>query len=81
MGHSSNGSIQNFWPDDTDDEFYLESSYQHSIEDILELAKNKWGDISISDIMITCQNIHTNCITYDLHDPSDYTEFLIISKR
>lgn len=29
---------------------------------------------------ISCDKIHTNAIYYDLHDPSDYTNYLIIER-
>lgn len=82
MGYSirNNGLIKDFWPDDTHNSFYMVEAASLSL--IMELAKDKFGpDITVDDLIITPEHIHTNCLTYDLHDPGDYTNFLCISKR
>jgi hypothetical protein len=78
MGYSKRGSITDFWPDDTDTEFYIARS--SSIADILSAVELKWPGVSLSNINIEAENIHTECLTYDLHDAGDYTDFLRISK-
>lgn len=71
-------TIDTFWPDDTDTEFYVEGSC--CLGTLLELAQAKWGDVDFNDITIHPEYIHTDCITYDLHAPSDWTYFLRVSK-
>lgn len=77
MGYSyrNGGRIVDFWPDETDDQFYI---VEHaSLADILERAKEKWGeDISLEEINVESLYIHTSCLTYDAYDSSDYTKFL-----
>lgn len=82
MGYSTrnNGLIKDYWPDDTDTEFYLTGS--HTIVEIVHIAREKWrGNINYEDIVIESENIHTSCLTYDCHDSSDYTQFIVIRRK
>lgn len=81
MGYTTrnNGDIRDFWPDDTDTEFYISSGT--SIWHIIEMCKERWPDTNFSDIEIAPDYIHTSCLTYDSYDQSDYTNFLIISRN
>jgi hypothetical protein len=73
--------ITDYWPDDGPDHFWLTSSRQSSIAAIIEMAKERWGqDIDLNDISIESEEIHTSCITYDLYNPSDWTDFIKISR-
>lgn len=76
MGVTYDNGIKNFWPDDTDDTMYLVSPT--SLNQILEVCAVKWNGVDFSDIEITSEKIHTSCLTYDLYDPSDYTDFVIV---
>jgi hypothetical protein len=78
MGYTKNGSITNFWPDNTDNEIYIASGCD-SLEDLMQIAKDKWPTASMADINITSEKIHTSCITYDQYDGGDYTEFLVLT--
>lgn len=83
MGYSTrnNGQITDFWPDDTADTFYLSTeAFRYSISEIMELCQEKWPGITMEEIFIDSQRIHTYCIYYDLHDPSDWTNFLVITR-
>jgi hypothetical protein len=83
MGYStrSGTEITDFWPDDTDTELYLSSSTP--IPDIIDLIDQKWpgSGFSLGNFEISAEHIHTECIWYDLHDPSDYTTFIKITKK
>jgi hypothetical protein len=70
--------IWDFTPDDTDTEMYIMSDLYYSITELLEMARAKWSDASLDNIKIASQRIHTHCIYYDLHDPTDYTDYLIL---
>lgn len=79
MGYSyrNNGNITDYWPDDSEEAFYI--AHGTTLAVILIACKEKWGDnTNLEDISITPENIHTNCLTYDLHDSGDYTQFLRI---
>lgn len=79
MGYTWHRDIKDFWPDDTENEFYLTGD--SNLEHIIELAKEKFGaDISLDDISIRSEYIHTSCLTYDQYDPSDYTNFIVVER-
>jgi hypothetical protein len=75
------GDIQRYWPDDTDTEIYIDSSLGTSLDAILELILEKWPNISLNDIIIESEYIHTDCIGYDLYDAGDWTNFILIRRR
>lgn len=84
MGYSTRAGhhghlIKTFWPDDTDNEMYL--SGQHSLAELIELCKEKWPDTDFNDLVFESEYIHTDCLSYDLYDPADYTNFIIIRRR
>ena len=72
--------IQDFWPDDTDTVMYIMSEGMTSLAELQERIDDKWPGSSAENIMISSQKIHTHCLGYDLHDPGDYTDFIIIQK-
>lgn len=76
----NNGQITDFWPDNDDETIYIESIGGISIPSLIQIAQEKWPNISLSDIEITSEKIHTHCITYDLYDAGDWTEFVVIKK-
>lgn len=85
MGYSTRpgrhgGTIKTYWPDDTEDTLYLTSDSQHSLAAIIELCKEKWPDVDFNDLLFESEKIHTDCLGYDLYDPMDYTDFIIISR-
>lgn len=71
-------SIYDFWPDDTETVIWLPDC-SISICEIIDLCKVTWGDdISLTDIKISSEYIHTECIYYNRYDPGDYTMFIRI---
>lgn len=70
------GLIKTFTPDDTDDTIYLIAP---SLSDMLDAIEAKWGFVNTDDIEISAENIHTDCIGYDLYDPSDYTDYTVVT--
>jgi hypothetical protein len=71
------GPITKHTPDDTDEEFYLRE--ESGLSEIIEASQLKWPGIALDEINIRSEYIHTDCITYDLYDPSDWTKYLCIS--
>jgi len=72
------GTIRTFTPDDTDECFYIRGD--ESLSEIISRAKEKWGaDINMDDINVSAENIHEDCLDYDLYDRSDYADYLCIS--
>lgn len=80
MGYTyrNNGQIKDFWPDDDENTIYI--SEEFSLVEIMYIIKNKWPDYESYDITISAEHIHTSCLTYDLHDGNDYTNFTVIRK-
>lgn len=78
MGYSTKGQIQSYLPDDTETTLYIRSG-GHSLQDILDFAQSKWPGVSLENIQIESEKIHTDCLTYDQYDPADYTEYLVLT--
>lgn len=80
MGYTyrNNGLITDFWPDNTGDELYLSGS--QSLVDLLGEIHIHFGEVDFGQIEISSENIHTSCLTYDLHDSSDYTQFVVVRR-
>ena len=84
MGYSADHN--SFWPDDDKNTIYLEDSRWITFFDIIYIVQSKWPELSdldsLDSISIRAENIHTYRLgnRYDLHDPSDYTNFIVITK-
>jgi hypothetical protein len=74
------GTIKTFWPDDTDDEMYLTGGSQYSLAAIIEMCREKWPDTDFNDLVFESEKIQTDCLGYDLYDPCDHTDFIIIRR-
>ncbi|MNK10018.1 hypothetical protein D3C87_280290 [compost metagenome] len=78
-GGGIGGKIKTFWPDDDADTMYV--GYATTLAEISQKAKEKWGDdVSLEDLEISADHIHTDCIGYDRYDSDDYTNFIVIAK-
>lgn len=87
MGYGTRGGrfgnkIQTFWPDDTDTKMYINGGLMSStnLQELLEKAQEKWPGISLDQIEISAEHIQTDCLGYDLYDPNDYTQFIVLRK-
>ena len=82
MGYSNNGDT--FKPDDDENTIYLNSSSWTTLADIIYIVQSKWPELSdldsLESINISAENIHTDCLGFDLHDSGDYTNFIVITK-
>ena len=82
MGYSNNGNT--FEPDDDKNTIYLKNSNWITLADIIYIVQSKWPELSdldsLDSISISAENIRTDCLDYDLHDPSYYTDFIVITK-
>lgn len=74
------GEIQTFWPDDDENRMYIECDKSPTLGDLLFKAQEKWPGVPIANIQITGEKIHTDCLSYDLYDAGDYTDFIILTK-
>ena len=82
MGYSTithpGGSYENFRPDDTENEFYIERDT--SLSNLMTLCAEKWPGLDLAQIEIRAEYIHTECLGYDKYDAGDYTTYLCIKK-
>lgn len=81
MGYSTRngGLITDYWPDDDENTIYISEASYPTLDEIISKAREKWGqEVDFTNIVIRGEKIHTSCITYDLYDPSDYTNFVVI---
>lgn len=76
LGHT----IQTFWPDDDENTMYIDTTVYTTMQEIMEKIDEKWAGSSLSNINISAEKIHTDCLGYDLYDDSDYTDFIVIRK-
>jgi len=75
------GSIRTFWPDDTDDKMYIQAdTVTLTLAHLLDKIQDKWPGASAENITITPEKIHTDCLSYDLYDAGDYTDFIVITR-
>lgn len=79
-GGGLGGKIQTFWPDDTDEVMHIQSGYGARLQELLEKAQEKWPGISLDQIEISAEHIHTDCLGYDRYDAGDYSDFIILRK-
>ena len=71
-------TIINYTPQNDKDTLYI--PHNTDLEELIQKVKEHFGeDVEFSKVCVTPENIHTHCLTYDLHDPSDYTDYLVIT--
>ena len=83
MGHTTepNGTIS-FQPDNTPDVLHIASYGMLDLSSLLDQCKEHFGeDISLDDLIIAAEHIHTRCLRYDQYDGGDYDNFLVISRK
>lgn len=74
--------IRDYWPDNTDTKIYIHcDTAAPTLAEILQEIEEKWPGSSAENIRISAEKIHTHCLGYDLYDPMDYTNFLVIEKE
>ena len=66
-----------FWPKDTGKQFYLYG--KTDLQTIMNRAHQKWSGITLSEIEIEPEYVHTDHLTHDLYDSSDWANFLCIT--
>lgn len=69
------------YPKDTENVFYVEGYTHSSILSLLTLIQNKWPNVDLDTITITTEYRHVEAIGYDLYDPNDYINYIVITKE
>lgn len=79
MGYGKrDGSIRTFTPDNTDTQLYLISYI--GLDQLVERVGEHFGTTDLSEFTIEAEHIHVDCLGYDRYDPSDYRNYLVITK-
>jgi hypothetical protein len=76
LGHT----IRTFWPDDADDLIYIDANHSRTLAEIQQIIADKWPGASAENIIISSENIQTDCLGYDAHDYGDWTDFITITR-
>lgn len=69
------------WPENTDTKLFIlaDSANTTNVEDVLRAIEEKWPAAYMCDVMISSENIQLHSLGYDLHDPSDYANFIVLT--
>lgn len=76
--------IRNFTPDNTPDTLYIDASLYTSLTlgEIIDKAREHFGDnICFDDLTVNAEHVHTRCLGYDLYDPTDYDDYVVITRN
>ena len=70
-----------YWPENTQDTLYLDSCGPITLEYILMASRRHFmnQNLTMEDIEVSIEHIHTSCVGYDLYESSDYTNFFVIT--
>ena len=74
------GSIRTFTPDDTKDTIYINACFGGGPYSVIkERIQEKWPGITDDELLFGAEHINTDCIGYDKYDPSDYSDYIVIT--
>lgn len=76
-------NIRCFTPDNTEDTLYMRSfDGALDLEDIVEAARSHFGaSTPLEEIKITAEHIQTECLGSDAYYPSDWDNFIVLTKQ
>lgn len=71
-----------YTPQNTDNTLFIENYGELNISHMITLAMRHFGDdFNFEDFSIRGEKIHTRCINYDLYDPLDWDDYIIITRK
>lgn len=77
--YEKDGQSTNCYPKDTPNTLWIQMYGDKTLSDIILRAKEKWPEKDFSEITMDSVNHHQYNIYYDLHDYSDYVQYLVLS--
>lgn len=83
MGYSKRGEITDFEPDNTPTKLYIQAGEWNTLAEIVERVESHFKEIceqkgvSLDDLLMYGEHIHTRCIYYDRYDPGDYDDYVV----
>ena len=83
MGYYKTGFVTNFIPDNDSATLYIFAENEtFDFNYITDLVQNYFGDESTLDqFTIGAEKIQTRCIGFDMYDPDDYDNFIVICRK
>lgn len=74
--------IKTFEPDDTESIMHIADNWGGvELTAVRERIQAKWPGINDDELIFTAEHIQTDCIDYDrydLYDPANYTNYIVI---
>lgn len=83
MGYyTASNKTKTFRPDNTKDKIYIEGSMRYTFSELFDIASEHFEkDYNLLDnIAISAEHIQTRCIGYDIYDPDDYDDFIVMER-
>lgn len=82
MGYSTDlWGRQSYWPDNSDNKLYIASPLGCNPHELVRMCQQHFGDsVDMDKLEITAETLHTQNLSYDIYDPGDYTNFLVITR-
>jgi hypothetical protein len=74
--------IYDDYPESDENTLYIPTnSMSVTLDALMSLAKDHFGhDVDFSSLEVEGHELHTRCVTYDLYDPSDWDDYIIVSR-
>jgi len=73
--------IYDDYPESDKNTLYIPSNGCLTLDALVSIAKDHFGhDVDLSDLEVEGAKLHTRCVTYDLYDPNDWDDYIIISR-
>ena len=72
--------MQTNYPADDEKTIYLADNGGISLKQIHEAIEEKWPGANLALVEISAEHRHVTCLTYDLYDPTDYQNYIVINK-
>lgn len=74
--------VKTNYPVNDENNIYIESYYEPSLTDIVNIINKNWGsDVNFDDVKIEAEHRHVRCLGYDLYDSGDYETYIHISRE
>ena len=68
-----------YTPESTPNKLYYLANDETSLASLMDIARAHFGSpFEPCDYIISSEYIHTRCIGYDLYDPTDYDNYIVV---
>lgn len=70
--------MESLIPENTDNTLYIRSGGVSLMNIIDEAESHFGGSVDFGRLIVTSLRFHARCLTYDLYDPSDYDDYIVV---